>query len=76
MLPQELAQAVRAAVAETLAAVPPERIAYTIDQAAEAVGLARNTIRDAVSRGELRAVKRCGKWLIKRETLLRWLADS
>lgn len=76
MLSPELAQAVRAAVAETLAAVPPERIAYTIDQAAEAIGLARNTIRDAVSRGELRAVKRCGKWLIRRDTLLRWLADS
>lgn len=76
MLSPELAQAVRAAVAETLAAVPPERIAYTIDQAAEAVGLARNTIRDAVSRGELRAVKRCGRWLIKRDSLLRWLADS
>ena len=76
MLSPELAQAVRAAVAETLAAVPPERIAYTIEQAAEAVGLARNTIRDAVSRGELRAVKRCGRWLIKRDSLLRWLADS
>ena len=76
MLPPDLAQAVRAAVAETLAAVPVERIAFTIDQAAAAVGLPRNTIRDAVSRGELAAVKRCGKWLIKRDSLLRWLADS
>lgn len=50
-----------------------DRIAYSITEAAALVGLPRNTLRDRISRGEIRAVKRCGKWLIKRDTLLRWL---
>lgn len=76
-LESETAQLVRSAVAQTLAQLnAPERIAYTIDQAAEAIGLPRNTLRDRVSSGELRAVKRCGKWLILRADLLRWLSDS
>ena len=76
-LESETVQLVRSAVAQTLAALPKvDRIAYTIDQAAEAIGLPRNTVRDRVSSGELRAVKRCGKWLILREDLLRWLSDS
>jgi len=78
-LESEIAAAVKIAVAETIAAlsiVSSNRLAYTIDDAAAALGLPRNTLRDAVSRGELPAVKRCGKWLIKRADLLRWLSDS
>ena len=60
----------RVAVASKL---PVERLAYTIDQAAAAVGLKRNTLRDRVSSGELPAVKRCGRWLIRRVDLERWL---
>lgn len=67
---------VRSAVAQTLAEVPTERLAFTIDQAASAVGLPRSTLRDRVASGELPAVKRCGKWLIRRADLLRWLSDS
>lgn len=72
----ELAAVIRQAVAQALAAMPPERIAYTIDQAAEAVGLHRNTLRDRVSSGELPARKRAGKWLILRSDLLRWLQED
>jgi len=74
----DLAKVVRVAVLETIANLgeSPERLAYTIDSAAAAVGLHRNTLRDAVSRGELPAVKRCGKWLITRSALVRWLSDS
>lgn len=75
MSDSELARVVKIAVAEALASLPPsDRLAYSIDQAAAATGLPRNTLRDAVSRGELPAVKRCGRWLIRRDALLRWLA--
>lgn len=73
---QQIASAIKAAVAQSLAALPPERIAFTIDQAAAAVGLPRNTLRDRVSSGELPARKRCGKWLILRSDLLRWLQED
>ncbi len=69
----ETQQAIDQAIAAALARV--DRIAYTLDQAAEAVGLPRNTLRDAMSRGELPAVKRCGRWLIRRTDLMRWLED-
>lgn len=72
-----IAEIVRLAVASTLASLPTvERIAFTIDEAAAATGLPRNTLRDAVSRGELRAVKRCSRWIIKRTDLLQWLTDA
>ena len=66
---------VRSVVAQVLSE-HGNRIAYTIDQAAEAVGLPRNTLRDCVSSGQLRAVKRCGRWMITRTDLLRWLSDA
>ena len=52
---------------------PVQQIAFTIDQAAAAVGLKRNTLRDRVSSGEIPARKRAGKWLILRVDLERWL---
>lgn len=73
-----LAQLARAAVAEALDRLTdfqPNRIAYTIREAAELVGLPRSTLDDARSRGEFRAVKRCSKWLVTRTELLRWLDD-
>lgn len=71
----ELAAIVRQTIALTLQTFPPERIAYTIEQAAEACGLPRSTLRDRVSSGELPARKRCGKWLILKVDLLKWLQD-
>lgn len=75
MTETELAALVRSIVAQSIAELHPERIAYTIDQAAEAIGIPRNTLRDRVSSGELPAVRRCGRWLIRRDDLLRWLSD-
>jgi excisionase family DNA binding protein len=71
----ELETIVRKAIVLTLQQLPSERIAYTIEQAAEAVGLPRSTLRDRVSSGELPARKRCGKYLILRSDLLKWLQD-
>lgn len=72
----ELAIIARLAVAQTLAELgSTDRLAYTIDQAAEAVGLPRNTLRDRVASGEIPAVKRAGKWLIRKADLLKWLSD-
>jgi excisionase family DNA binding protein len=80
MLPEsDIQHLVRSTVAQTLAQLPqsgPVRIAYTVPQAAEAVGLPYSTLRDRVSTGEIRAVKRAGKWLILHSDLMRWLADS
>lgn len=74
----ELSALVRSIVAQSiaeLATTTNDRVSYTIDQAAAAVGVPRNTLRDRVSSGELPAVFRCGRWLIRRDDLLRWLAD-
>ena len=71
-----IASLIKSAVAQTLAAVGSQKLAYTIDEAAEAVGLPRNTLRDRVSSGEIKSVKRAGRWLILKEDLLKWLADS
>lgn len=54
---------------------PLNKLAYNIAEAAEAVGLTPKGIRAAIECGELRAVKRRGKWLISRDNLKRWLAD-
>lgn len=68
----DLRQLIRSAVSEAIAA-PSEPLAYTFRQAADAVGLPWTRIRDAHSRGELRA-KRVGRtYLISRRELLRWL---
>ena len=68
---------IRAAVARTLAELPDQhRIAYPIAEAAAAIGVPASTLRDRVSSGELPAVKRCGRWLILRADLLRWLSES
>lgn len=75
----ELPALVRTVVAQTLATPlyqQPQRIAYTIAEAAELVGLPRTTLRDRVASGEIPARKRCGKWLILRADLMKWLADS
>lgn len=76
LISEEVRYAIDVAVREAIAKANSDRIAYTIDQAAEAVGIHRNTMRDAVSRGELRAVKRGRRWLISREALVRWVTPG
>lgn len=58
---------------KTLEIRQDNRLAYTIDEAAPLVGLNRNTLRDAISRGELKAVKRGMRWMIRKDLLLKWL---
>lgn len=64
-------------VAAILARLPSaERLAYPLREAAELCGIPARTFRDAHSRGEFRAVKRCGKLYVTRTELLRWLSDE
>lgn len=51
-----------------------ERAAYSLAEVAQLTGLARRTIQDAVSRGELKAVRRCRRWIVRRESLQSWLS--
>lgn len=64
-------------VAAILARLPSaERLAYPLREAAQLCGIPERTFRDAYSRGEFRAIKRCGKTLVTRVELLRWLSDA
>ena len=54
----------------------PERLAYDLAAAADAIGLPKRTLQDALSRGEFRAKKRCGRWMVTRAELLRWLTSD
>jgi excisionase family DNA binding protein len=76
----DLSALVRSAVCHTLANVAKTahapQIAYTIPQAAAAIGLPANTLRDRVASGEIPARKRAGKWLILHSDLMAWLSDS
>jgi hypothetical protein len=72
-----LALAVNSAIAATPKRhATPARIAYTFKDAAHAVGIPKSTLRDAHARGEFVAVKRCGRWIVLHDELLRWLADN
>lgn len=51
---------------------PPE--AYTIDGAAAATGVSRHVIQAAVYDQTLRAKKIGRRWMIRRDSLLSWLA--
>ncbi len=61
---------------ETQSVPANERLAYTLAEAAQAIGIPKRTLQDAHSRGEFRAVKRCGRWIVTRTELLRWLSDD
>jgi excisionase family DNA binding protein len=54
-----------------------ERLAFSVAQAAQAVGLSRFALYDAINDGELTAfaVRKRGKRLILREDLLRWITS-
>ena len=70
---EALARQIAIAVVETIDAKPSDRLGYTIKGAAAAVGLSPGVIRDAISRGEISAVKRGRYWMIRREAMIRWL---
>jgi hypothetical protein len=73
---QTMSPELEAAVAAVLKRMPAaERLAYPLREAADLIGVPERTFRDAYSRGEFVAVKRCGKMLVTRVELLRWLSD-
>lgn len=49
-----------------------EALAYNINQAAEAVGLSRSTLYEAIRLGELEMGKCCGRSVIRAEVLRGW----
>lgn len=50
-----------------------DRIAYRIDDAANAIGLSRSTIYELINAGKLRSVKAAGRRLILAEDLKAFL---
>lgn len=71
---KELAELLRSAISAAVESIAnrPERIAYTIDDAALATGLTRRKIEGAIDRGELRC-KLVGRTiLISAENLRKW----
>lgn len=68
-------RALARAIAAELAQMRPRvsRRAYTLADLAEATGLPVSSLQNVVSRGEIPAVKRCGKWLVRAEDVERWL---
>jgi excisionase family DNA binding protein len=46
--------------------------AYTVASLAAALGLSPRTVRGAITRGELAAVKRGGRWIISAEAVRAW----
>jgi excisionase family DNA binding protein len=55
-----------------------ERIALSIAEAAEQVGMSEKTIRDWIKAGKFPAVQlggRKGRWLVPVDALRRWLDD-
>jgi excisionase family DNA binding protein len=51
-----------------------ERIAFTIPEACASASVGRSALRDAISSGSLRAVRRGRRVLILRDDLRDWLA--
>jgi excisionase family DNA binding protein len=51
------------------------RLAYTPSTLASELGVTSRTIRAAITRGELQAVKRAGKWLIPASAVSDWTTD-
>lgn len=47
----------------------PEKLAYTIQEAASAIGVSKPTIYRAIRKGDLRMVKYLGRSLIRAEDL-------
>ncbi|MGO3152607.1 MAG: helix-turn-helix domain-containing protein [Galactobacter sp.] len=52
---------------------PPEKLAYSVDEAAFAYGLSARTIRDHIANSHLAAKKDGGRLLIGRDELRSWL---
>jgi excisionase family DNA binding protein len=51
-------------------------IAYTVASLADELGVSQKTIRSAIARRELRAVKRGSRWIISGDSVRAWAATS
>lgn len=47
----------------------PHKLSYTINEAAEAIGVSRRTVYDLIGRGELEKFTWCGRTLIRADVL-------
>jgi excisionase family DNA binding protein len=50
--------------------------AYTVATLADELGLSQRTVRGAIDRGELAAVKRGSRWLVSAEAVAAWVAPA
>ena len=63
-----------AAVAEAEPATRPA--AYTVEGLATTLGVSPRVVRNAITRGELQAVKRGGRWLIAPDAVEAWTHED
>ena len=54
----------------------PERLAFSVERAAEALDLRRRTVEALIRRGDLRSIRVGGRRLIRRSDLLRYLESD
>jgi excisionase family DNA binding protein len=52
----------------TAAELPPDRLAYRVDEAAKKLGVSRDTIERAIKKGTLKSTKRLGVRLVSAES--------
>jgi excisionase family DNA binding protein len=58
-------------------AAPPAHVAaYTVATLAAELGVTPKPIRNAIARGELAAVKRGGRWMIRPDAVARWATPA
>lgn len=53
-----------------------DRLVFSLDEAASLLGLHRQSLRSAIGRGEIHAVRVGRKWLIPRDSLVELLAGA
>lgn len=51
---------------------PVQPAAYTVSSLAVTIGVSAKSIRNAIARGELRAAKRGGRWIISGDAVAEW----
>ncbi len=50
--------------------------AYTVEGLAATIGVSPRVVRNAITRGELQAIKRGGRWLIAPDAIDAWTHDA
>ena len=71
----ELRRELGALLARIDASDPPsaEPPAYTAESLGAAIGVSAKSVRNAIARGELQAVKRGGRWIVRADAVDAWL---